>query len=86
MHCGNFIDGGPEITEFEKAPVWNQGSWSYYIDNLFANLVETGVKVIDALVTNWTWTTRVDLLETDKLEKLQLQLSTMLNQTRLSES
>jgi hypothetical protein len=44
MQCGNFIDGGPEIDDFEKAPVWNKSSWSYYIDNLFVNLVETGVK------------------------------------------
>jgi hypothetical protein len=75
MQCGEFIDGGPEIDDCEIAPVWSQSSWSNRTDNLFENLVETGVKVIDALVAYWPRTTRINLSETVKLEKRQLQLN-----------
>lgn len=40
-----------DISDSEYSLVRRQSSWSYLHDNLFVNLVETGVKAVDILFT-----------------------------------
>jgi proton translocating ATP synthase F1 alpha subunit len=80
---GNFIDGGPEIDDFEKAPVEIKAPGVIYRQPIRESL-ETGVKVIDALVPIGRGQREL-IIGDRQTGKTTIAVDTMLNQTRLSD-
>jgi len=81
---GEFIDGGPEIDDCEVAPVEVKAPGVIYRQPIRESL-ETGVKVIDALVPIGRGQREL-IIGDRQTGKTTIAVDTMLNQTRLSEA